>query len=111
MTKQFGKLSKAEQEKVELEHHQMQPEEFDGAMSQAKRRSPNAIRLPPQMVETLKTLAEIEGEPRYQALALRWIEERLQQEAKLALRLSKLPLAKVVAVLNRQVAKKTTARV
>lgn len=110
MKKRFSKLSKAEQEKVELAYHQMKPEDFDEVMTQAEHHSPNAIRLSPQVVETLKTLAEIEGEPRYQELARRWIEERLQQEARLALRLAKLPLEKVVSALNRQVAKKPAAR-
>ena len=43
MKKQFAKLSKAEQEKVELQYHQMKPDGFDKAMSQAKRHSPTAI--------------------------------------------------------------------
>ena len=37
MKKQFAKLSKAEREKVEAEYHAMRPEDFDKAMSQAKR--------------------------------------------------------------------------
>ncbi|MFS8084460.1 MAG: hypothetical protein ACMG6H_02445 [Acidobacteriota bacterium] len=37
MKKQFAKLSKAEQEKVELEYHRMKPEDFEKAMSRAKR--------------------------------------------------------------------------
>lgn len=36
MKKQFAKLSKAEQEEVELEYLRMKPEGFDEAMAQAK---------------------------------------------------------------------------
>ena len=54
MKKQFGKLSKATQEKIEVEYHQMKPEEFEETMSRAKRHTPNIIRLPPQLVEALK---------------------------------------------------------
>jgi len=36
--------------------------------------------LPPKLVENLKNLAESEGEPEYQAMVKRWIEERLQRE-------------------------------
>jgi hypothetical protein len=43
MKKQFAKLSKAEQEKVELEYHRMRPEEFEKAMSQAKRHTLTAV--------------------------------------------------------------------
>ena len=42
MKKQFGKLSKAEQEKVELEYHRMKPEDFAEAMAKAKRHKPEA---------------------------------------------------------------------
>jgi len=110
MKKQFGKLSKAEQEKIESEYHQMKPEEFDELMSEAKLHTPDTVRLPPELVEALKILAELEGEPRYQTLVRKWIEERLQQEAKLALKLSKMPLQEIVAVLKRQITKKTPAR-
>jgi predicted DNA binding CopG/RHH family protein len=107
MKKQFGKLSKAEQEKIESKYHQMKPEEFDELMSEAKQHTPDTVRLPSQLVEALKILAELEGEPRYQTLVRKWIEERLQQEAKLALKLSKMPLQEVVAVLKRHVEKKS----
>jgi hypothetical protein len=36
MKKRFSSLSKAEQEKIELEYHQMNPADFDDLMSQAK---------------------------------------------------------------------------
>lgn len=49
-------------------------------MAQAKRHTPNVIRLSPELIETLKTVAESEGETEYQAMVKRWIEERLQQE-------------------------------
>lgn len=42
MKKQFAKLSKAEQEKVELEYHRMKPEDFDEAMALAKPHKPEA---------------------------------------------------------------------
>ena len=80
MKKQFGKLPKAEREKIEARYHRMSPADLDERMSHARRHSPGAIRLPPALVETLKTLAESEGESEYQAMVRRWIEERLQQE-------------------------------
>lgn len=80
MKKEFAKLSKAEKESVELEYHRAKPEEFDRLMSGAKPHSPEAIRLPHLLVETLKTVAEKEGEPEYQAMVRRWVEERLRQE-------------------------------
>lgn len=82
MKKQFGKLPKAEREKIEVRYHRMNPADLDERMSHAKRHSPGAIRLPPELVETLKMLAESEGEPEYQAMVRRWIEERLQQETR-----------------------------
>jgi len=84
MKKQFGKLSKAAQEKIELEYHQMKPEKFDKPMSRAKRHTPTTIRLSPQLVERLKAVAKSEGEPEYETMVRRWIEERLQQEIRLA---------------------------
>jgi hypothetical protein len=38
MKRKFAKLSKEEQEKVELEYHQMEPEEFDDLMALAANR-------------------------------------------------------------------------
>lgn len=106
MKKKAGKPSKAEQEKIELEYHRMNPEDFDELMKQAKRHTPAAIRLPAHLIEALKMMARLEGEPRYQTLVRRWIEERLQQEARLALKLSRMPLAEVVAVLEPQASRK-----
>ena len=42
MKKQLGKLSKAEQEKVEREYHRMKPEDFDEAISRARKHVPAA---------------------------------------------------------------------
>ena len=84
MKKQFGKLPKNERETIEAEYHKMSPRDFDDRMSRTKRQSPGAIRLPPRLVENLKTLAESEGEPEYQTMVKRWIEERLQQETSTA---------------------------
>ena len=84
MKKQFGKLPKIEREKIETRYHEMSPRDFDLRMSRAKRQSPGAIRLPSKLVENLKTLAESEGEPEYQTMVKRWIEERLQQETSTA---------------------------
>ncbi len=81
MKKRLGKLPKAEREKIEAQYHRMQPKTFDKRMSHAKRHSPGAIRLPSGLVATLKMVAESEGEPEYQAMVRRWIEERLQREA------------------------------
>jgi len=105
MKKRFGALSKTEQERIELEYHHMDPEAFDEPMSKAKKHVATTIRLPPDLVEALKVMAELEGEPGYQSLVRKWIEERLEQEARLALRLSKMPIQEVVAALNRQVTK------
>jgi hypothetical protein len=80
MKKQVGKLAKAEREKIETQYHRMNPADFDKRMSQATRHSPGAIRLPAKLVETLKMVAESEGEHEYQAMVKRWIEERLRQE-------------------------------
>ena len=84
MKRQFGKLSQTEQEKVELEYHQMDPAELDGLMSRATLHAPDFIQLPPQLVKSLKIVAESEGETQYQMMVQRWVEERLQQEIKLA---------------------------
>ena len=80
MKKQFGKLPKRHREKVEAQYHRLKPEDLDERMSQATRQSPAALRLPPKLVQTLQLLAESEGEPEYQSMARRWIEERLQEE-------------------------------
>lgn len=80
MKKDIGKLSKSERERIESQYQRMSPKEFDERMSRAKRYSPRAIRLPPRLVENLKTLAESEGETEYQAMVRRWIEERLKME-------------------------------
>ena len=80
MKKQFGKLPKAERERIESQYHRMNPADFEERMSQAKRHSPGAIRLPAELVETLKMVAESEGEPEYQPMVKRWIEERLRKE-------------------------------
>ena len=42
MKRQFAKLSKAEQEKVESEYHRMKPADFDEAMARAKTVRPDA---------------------------------------------------------------------
>ncbi|MEK6407672.1 MAG: hypothetical protein AABN34_11970 [Acidobacteriota bacterium] len=82
MKKRFGKLSKAEQEEIELEYHQANPDEFDEQMSKGKKHVADSIRLPGEMVETLKVMAESEGERGYQTMVRKWIEERLHQEAR-----------------------------
>lgn len=80
MKKQFSKLSKAEQEEVELAYHQMNPEDFDEMMANAQHHVPNAIHLPSRLVTKLQLVAEAVGEEEYQPMVRRWIEERLQQE-------------------------------
>ena len=105
MKKRFADLSKAEQEKIEMVYQQMNPDEFDDLMPQAKTSTIASIRLPSELVETLKVLAKLEGERGYQSLVRKWIAERLQQEARLALRLSEMPLKEVVAVLEGQLTK------
>ena len=110
MKKQFSKLTKLEQEKVELEYHRMKPEEFDELMSRAKSHTPDAVLIPRKMAKTLKTIAKLEGESRYQTMVRRWIEERLQQETDLVLKLSKQLDPKLRNDLKRQSTKKTQAR-
>lgn len=105
MKKRFGDLSKAEQEKIEMEYHQKNPDEFDDLMSGAKPHTTASIRLPGELVEMLKVVAKLEGERGYQSMVRKWITERLQQEARLALRLSEMPLKEVVAVLEGQLTK------
>jgi len=85
MKKQFGKLPKAEREKIERQYHRMNPTDLDERMAHAKRHSPGAIRLPAELIETLKMVAESEGEAEYQAMVRRWIEERLRQETSAAI--------------------------
>jgi hypothetical protein len=80
MKKRFNELSESEQEAVELAYQQMKPEEFDEQMAQAKQKAPAVLRLPPELVKTLEAVAESEGEPEYQVMVRRWIEERLQQK-------------------------------
>jgi len=104
MKREFAKLSRVEQEKVELEYHRMQPEEFDKLMAGAKPHSPDVIRLPRRLVETLKTVAKTEGEPEYKTMVRRWVEERLRQETKLATKSSKRSYSKKAAF-RRQVVK------
>lgn len=77
MKNRFGKLTKAKQEAIELEYHQMNLHEFDEQMSQAKTHVAESIRLPRQMVQSLKSVAESEG---YKTRVRKWIEERLHQE-------------------------------
>jgi hypothetical protein len=107
MKKRFARLSEQEQRKVELEYHQMDPAEFDEFMSKAKKHTPNLVRLPATLVEALNAVADLEGERDYQTMVRRWIEERLRQEARLVLKLSKASLRtkKVPAILKRQTAK------
>lgn len=105
MKKQFSNLSKSEQEKIELQYHQMNPAEFDELMSQSKINTTASIRLSNELVETLKVVAKLEDEPGYQSMVKKWIYERLQQETRMALQLSKMPLKKVVAVLEREFTK------
>ena len=83
--KRFEKLSKAEQKKVESGYHGMKAEDFTELMSTARPHTPSVIRLPEELIETLKTFAKSAGERQYQTMVKRWIEERLRQEAKIAL--------------------------
>jgi len=104
MKRKLAKLSRVEREKVELEYHRMQPEEFDELMTGAKPHSPDVIRLPQRLVETLKNVAKTEGEPEYKAMVRRWVEERLRQETKLATKSSKRTYSRKAA-LRRQIVK------
>lgn len=97
MKRKIAKLSRVEQEKVELGYHRTKPEVFDKLMAGAKPHSPDAIRLPHRLVETLKTIAETEGEPEYRTMVRRWVEERLRQETKLAPKSSKKLYARKTA--------------
>jgi hypothetical protein len=99
MKKRLDDLSSAEQEKIELEYRQMDPAEFDDLMSEAKTCATASVRLPGELVELLKVVAKLEGERGYQSLVRKWISERLQQEARMALRLSEMPLKEIVTIL------------
>jgi len=81
MKNRFGKLTKAKQQTIELEYHQMNPHELDEHMSQAKTQVVESIRLPRQMVQSLKSVAESEGKRGYKTMVREWIEQRLHQEA------------------------------
>lgn len=85
MRKNFRDLSKAEQAKTELAYHQMKPAEFDDRMSKAETRATASIRLPGELVERLRVVAKAEGERGYQSMVRKWIHERLQEEARMAL--------------------------
>ena len=76
MKRAFAKLSKTEQERVEAEYHHAGASEFDKLMSEAKPHTPEAIRLPRKLVQTLKTVAETAGETAFQPMVRRWVEER-----------------------------------
>ena len=80
MKKRVAKLTGAEREKIEARYHRMKPQDFDETTSSATHHTPSTIRLPRQLVQTLKMVAESEGETEYQSMVRRWIEERLRQE-------------------------------
>ena len=82
MKKQFAKLSKKAQARVEAKYHQMKPADFDEVMSAATPHAPHAVRLPNRLVEKLRTVAERKGKSEYQSMVKSWIEERLRQEAR-----------------------------
>lgn len=82
MKKKFSELKKKEQAKVEAAYHRMNPQDFDELISRTTTHTPSAVRLPPRLVEKLKTLAEQNGKTEYQTMVKTWIEERLRQEAR-----------------------------
>jgi len=84
MKSKFARLSKKAKERVEAEYHRKKAEDFDEIMSAAVRQSPNAIRLPNRLVVKLRVVAKRKGEPEYRKIVRAWIEERLEQENKLA---------------------------
>ena len=81
MRKKFAKLPKKEQEKIEAAYHRMKPDDFNQTMSAGKRQSPEAIRLPKNLVKKLKTVAKQQGEAEYQTIVKAWIRERLERKA------------------------------
>ena len=81
MKKRVGSLTKAQQETIEIEYHQMNPHDFDEHMSKAKTHVVESIRLPRRMVRSLKAVAESEGKRGYKTMVRKWIEDRLHQEA------------------------------
>ena len=106
MRKQFGKLSKTEQEKVEIAwYHEQSSREFDDVMRRASSHNPDVIRLPARLTATLKKLEKKEGEPEYQLMVTRWLNERVQKEARSGSKLSKKSKPKRGPDLKRQVSK------
>ena len=97
MKKQFARLSKTEQHKVQDWYHQQNPQEFDDLMRRASTHSPNVIKLPAGLTATLKNLAKKEGEPDYQTMVTRWVRERVEKEVRPAARSSKKPRRKRVS--------------
>ena len=89
MKKQFAKLSKTEQAKVEAWYHEQTPQHFADVMQRASIHSPDVIKLPPRLTAQLKTLAEREGEPEYQTMVTRWLTERVRKETRGASKISK----------------------
>lgn len=61
MKKKFAKPSKVDQEKVELEYHRQQPEEFDKLMAGAKPQR-HVIRRQQRVLMMLETVAGSEDE-------------------------------------------------
>lgn len=51
----YAKLSKAEREKVELEYHRLKPEDFDAAMSRARRPTPANVSRSKRKTEKRRT--------------------------------------------------------
>ncbi len=106
MKKRIRDLSAVEREQLEEAYHQMSPADLDELMAHATRYLPVMFHLPEALVERLEALAEVSGESQYQTMICRWIEERLQQETRLALRVSKQAKPKAIAVLARRAPKK-----
>jgi TFIIF-interacting CTD phosphatase-like protein len=88
MKKQFSRLSKVEQERVEAWYHKQNPNQFDDVMRNGSTHTPNLIKLPTGLAATLKSLAKKEGEPDYQTMATRWLKERAAKETRPAAKLS-----------------------
>ncbi|MBI1761039.1 MAG: hypothetical protein HYR56_06335 [Acidobacteria bacterium] len=107
MKKQIRELAAVERAQLEEAYHQMNPADLDELMAHATSYQPVLFHLPEALVTQLKALAEVTGESGYQTMICRWIEERLQQEARLALRIAKQAKPKAIAVLARRGAKKT----
>ena len=68
MKETTGPIVEGRKAKVDRRYHRMKSEDFDAVISSAAEDSLSAIRLPTELVRSLKRFAESEGGPEYEAM-------------------------------------------